>query len=76
MRIPGGRRGQEGWSGLELTEHYMRQLSSQKEEALPGESIFMEYQSYRKISDDNRDVVFDLFIETRFLQLISLLSNF
>ena len=36
------------------------------QEALPGESTFIKDQRYRQISDSHSDVVFDLFIETRF----------
>ena len=46
------------------------------QEALTGENIFIKDQRYRQISDSLIDVVFDLFIETRVLQLIALLSNF
>ena len=46
------------------------------QEVLPGDSIFIKDHKYRQISDGHSDVVFDLFIEHVFLQLIALLSNF
>ena len=46
------------------------------QESLPGESICLEVQKRRSQKFDHSNVVFDLFIETRFLHLISLLSNF
>ena len=36
------------------------------QEPLHGESISIKDQRHRKISDGLRDVVFDLFVETRF----------
>ena len=49
---------------------------SKDQEPLPGESIFIKDQRYRQISNGHSNVAFDLFIETRFLQIIALLTNF
>ena len=47
-----------------------------KQESLPGKSICLRRQRRPTPRFGYGDVVFDLFIETRFLHLITLLSNF
>ena len=46
-------------------------------ESLPGESIcVLDFKGAANSRFSHHDVVFDLFIETRFLHFITFLSNF
>ena len=49
---------------IQIAEH--THLSILYQEELLGESIFINDQRYRQISDGHNDVVFDLFMETCF----------
>ena len=62
--------------GMTLATANFPEIKRSPQETLLRESIFIKYQRYRQISDDSSEVVFDPFIETGFLQLIALLSNF